>query len=449
MTSSPRPPRHRSDASWALQTAPTTARALAGVIDLLLALVLSAGQAVVLHLLGMSWAFGIVIAVIIVTLARLTMVGLSGWSPGGKALGVRLVNARTGKPSMMGAFLHMDITVVLLLSTLGLGAIWLMRSAASDPSGRGWHDHLAEMMVVSSRKARPARVQQGQQVPTISRPTEDWTPEVFSPDRFSFTSPSSPQTARTFDSGAMIPPPEQEQAIIDSVPWSSVPVPLDDDTTDIPAVVPLQRRQRRRAVSHEAPASPQALETPYALGAPQAPATPQAVETPQAPATPQALETPQAPATPQALETPQAPGAPYAPEALAVPAPKAPRTMTNSPSTGASRVRRSIGVHLVPVSGGEPILLVRPAVVGRDPDNISLYPDAVPIALADPERSVSKTHAALAPTLDGVWVTDLHSTNGTRIEQRNRTVAATPDVPAPALGGAVIRFGRTAYRVEV
>ena len=78
-----------------------------------------------------------------------------------------------------------------------------------------------------------------------------------------------------------------------------------------------------------------------------------------------------------------------------------------------------------------------------------LYPDAVPIALADPERSVSKTHAALAPTLDGVWVTDLHSTNGTRIEQRNRTVAATPDVPAPALGGAVIRFGRTAYRVEV
>lgn len=392
MTSSPRPPRHRSDASWALQTAPTTARALAGVIDLLLALVLSAGQAVVLHLLGMSWAFSIVIAAIIVTLARLTMVGLSGWSPGGRALGVRLVNARTGKPSMMGAFLHMDITVVLLLSTLGLGAIWLMRSAASDPNGRGWHDHLAEMMVVSSRRARPARAQQDRQVPTISRPTEDWTPGVFSPDRFSFTSPSSPQTARTFDSGAMIPPPEQEQAIIDSVPWSSVPVPLDDDTADAPAVVPVQRRQRRRAVSHEAPASP---------------------------------------------------------EAPATPAPKAAETMTNPPAAGASRVRRSIGVHLVPVSGGEPILLVRPAVVGRDPDNISLYPDAVPIALADPERSVSKTHAALAPTLDGVWVTDLHSTNGTRIEQRNRTVAATPDVPAPALGGAVIRFGRTAYRVEV
>lgn len=422
MTSSPRPPRHRSDASWALQTAPTTARALAGVIDLFLALVLSAGQAVVLHLLGMSWAFGIVIAVIIVTLARLTMVGLSGWSPGGKALGVRLVNARTGKPSMMGAFLHMDITVVLLLSTLGLGAIWLMRSAASDPNGRGWHDHLAEMMVVSSRRARPARAQQDRQVPTISRPTEDWTPGVFSPDRFSFTSPSSPQTARTFDSGAMIPPPEQEQAIIDSVPWSSVPVPLDDDTADAPAVVPVQRRQRRRAVSHEAPASPEA---------------------------PQALGAPYAPASPQALKAPQAPEAPYAPEAPATPAPKAAETMTNPPAAGASRVRRSIGVHLVPVSGGEPILLVRPAVVGRDPDNISLYPDAVPIALADPERSVSKTHAALAPTLDGVWVTDLHSTNGTRIEQRNRTVAATPDVPAPALGGAVIRFGRTAYRVEV
>ena len=107
-------------------------------------------------------------------------------------------------------------------------------------------------------------------------------------------------------------------------------------------------------------------------------------------------------------------------------------------------------IVLVPVSGAGPSLeLTRSVVVGRDPENISEYTDAERIILDDQTRSVSKTHAALAPVQGGVWVTDLHSRNGTRVEQGDRIDLAPPggpNVPAPV--GSVVMFGLAAYRVS-
>ncbi len=37
------------------------------------------------------------------------------------------------------------------------------------------------------------------------------------------------------------------------------------------------------------------------------------------------------------------------------------------------------------------------------------------IVLADPERTLSKTHARIVIDEEGVWITDLGSTNGTSI----------------------------------
>ena len=116
----------------------------------------------------------------------------------------------------------------------------------------------------------------------------------------------------------------------------------------------------------------------------------------------------------------------------------------------ASSAAPALSVRLVPLLGGNPILIHEPTVVGRDPDNISAYPGAERVALDDPTRSVSKTHAAIFPLLDGVWVTDLHSTNGTRVEYRDgRTVEAVPDKALSALEGSTIFFGRVAFKVEV
>ena len=124
---------------------------------------------------------------------------------------------------------------------------------------------------------------------------------------------------------------------------------------------------------------------------------------------------------------------------------------TATPSLpSASSAAPALSVRLVPLLGGNPILIHEPTVVGRDPDNISAYPGAERVALDDPTRSVSKTHAAIFPLLDGVWVTDLHSTNGTRVEYRDgRSVEAVPDKALSALEGSTIYFGRIAFKVEV
>ena len=140
--------------------------------------------------------------------------------------------------------------------------------------------------------------------------------------------------------------------------------------------------------------------------------------------------------------------APAAPATPVVPAASAQTATPSLPS--ASSAAPALSVRLVPLLGGSPILIHEPTVVGRDPDNISAYPGAERVALDDPTRSVSKTHAAIFPLLDGVWVTDLHSTNGTRVEYRDgRTVEAVPDKALSALEGSTIFFGRIAFKVEV
>ena len=134
----------------------------------------------------------------------------------------------------------------------------------------------------------------------------------------------------------------------------------------------------------------------------------------------------------------------------ATPVPAASPQAATPPLLSASSAAPALSVRLVPLLGGNPILIHEPTVVGRDPDNISAYPGAERVALDDPTRSVSKTHAAIFPLLDGVWVTDLHSTNGTRVEYRDgRTVEAVPDKALSALEGSTIFFGRVAFKVEV
>ena len=152
---------------------------------------------------------------------------------------------------------------------------------------------------------------------------------------------------------------------------------------------------------------------------------------------------------PEAAAPTSAPAAgPSVPPVTPIPTVSAQAATPSLPS--ASSAAPALSVRLVPLLGGNPILIHEPTVVGRDPDNISAYPGAERVALDDPTRSVSKTHAAIFPLLDGVWVTDLHSTNGTRVEYRDgRTVEAVPDKALSALEGSTIFFGRIAFKVEV
>ena len=354
---------------------------------------------------------------------------------------------------------------------------------------------------------------------------------LFTPERHHFASgaASAPEVAHTFDTSSILPSGDRNtQALIDSVPWSSVPTSVDAATVDsLPeGVVVSDDGLPQQPTTVSAPAqhaSPMDLTNPATVpgGVPAASegtAHPTVrshrshARTSAGSATSAAVPEESSSRRTHASHRFAGPGIPSPTDGRAVPsesrsdaraadagtvrhersasvqAPEQPRTgvsrrsagsvpeaaaPVSSPAAGASRspltpvpdasaqtatpslpsassAAPALSVRLVPLLGGNPILIHEPTVVGRDPDNISAYPGAERVALDDPTRSVSKTHAAIFPLLDGVWVTDLHSTNGTRVEYRDgRTVEAVPDKALSALEGSTIFFGRVAFKVEV
>ena len=356
---------------------------------------------------------------------------------------------------------------------------------------------------------------------------------LFTPERHHFASgaTSAPEVAHTFDTSSILPSGDRNtQALIDSVPWSSVPTSVDAATVDsLPEGVIVTDDDSSRKPEEAEVSSPRAAQmdltnpstvpggvpassegqahptvrshrshaqAPVSSGSTSAtapeeapsrrPHTTHRFQGPGIPAPAEEAETPasrrerrdaaQAPAGSRTSSTAStsrrsgartgdsiagaagsmtnaaaptsAPAAVSHPTAGSVPAVSAQAATPSLPS--ASSAAPALSVRLVPLLGGNPILIHEPTVVGRDPDNISAYPGAERVALDDPTRSVSKTHAAIFPLLDGVWVTDLHSTNGTRVEYRDgRSVEAVPDKALSALEGSTIFFGRIAFKVEV
>lgn len=366
---------------------------------------------------------------------------------------------------------------------------------------------------------------------SVSQPGVPRRESLFTTERQRFAAGAGPvpEVAHTFDTSSILPSGDRNtQALIDSVPWSSVPTSVDAATVDsLPeGVVVSDDGLPQQPTTVSAPAqhaSPMDLTNPATVPG-GVPAASEGTAHPTVRSHRSHARTSAGSATSAAVpeETPSrrphashrfaGPGIPSPTDGRAVPsesrsdaraadagtirhersasvqAPEQPRTgvsrrsagsvpeaaaPVSSPAAGVSRspltpvpdasaqtatpslpsassAAPALSVRLVPLLGGNPILIHEPTVVGRDPDNISAYPGAERVALDDPTRSVSKTHAAIFPLLDGVWVTDLHSTNGTRVEYRDgRTVEAVPDKALSALEGSTIFFGRIAFKVEV
>ena len=142
-----------------LPPAPVRARVVAGVIDLVIGSLLVGGLTTVIWQVGGRpaltsglIAFGLVVG------ARWLAIAATGWSLGGRLLRIRMLGARNQTPSPLGSFLHADLILAVSITTLGLGTIALMRTAAADPEGRGWHDKLSGMALLNARRPRrPAR----------------------------------------------------------------------------------------------------------------------------------------------------------------------------------------------------------------------------------------------------------------------------------------------------
>ena len=543
-----------------LTPAPVGDRVIAGAIDLVACGLVVAALGLLIGLFMDSTVLAWAIAGLIVGVPREIALAVTGWSPGGRLRGVRLVDVETGGPPMGRLLLHLDLLLITVVPTFGLGAVVLLHSAARDPHGQGYHDRVAGLRAVTVRGGAAASDPSAQPGWT-GRDTETGSPMFFRPGE----SPEGGGRGTTFDTSAMgSSSDDASQALIDSVPWAAVPTHLDPPTSDDLAVLPPEagpgpaagptgpgpggpsgpgpggpsgpRRAGSSAPSgpvaptgsagptgpagpaestpgaygsYGTPIAPRAYGPSGAPGAAGAPAGPPGVasapRTSSAPRAASAPRTSSAPGTsgaftgppgvasaPRAASAPRtssAPGAASAPgtgdpsgratsglDTLAIPqsAPASAAAASAAPTGWAAqasaddtmvldapdtRTRRRTARHrrrtdeqtivLVPDADGESIPLPEPTVVGRDPRNISAYPQAQRASIFDPSRSVSKTHALLVPVPGGVWVTDLHSTNGTRIESNGAVTALVPEKEEAAMPGSKVVFGNAVYRVSV
>ena len=549
-----------STPSYSRVTAPPAAvryRVIAGTIDLVGCGALWVGLSLLLTLVipknFIAWAA----AAVIIVVPRELVLAITGWSPGGRIMGVQLVDATTGGAPTTRLFIHAD----LLCVTLGAGAIVFMRSAAADPRGQGQHDRMAGTMAVDTRSRSagesgrqvPGRQDSGRQAPEQRLPKRQ-TPRrqsirhqqqaavppqhaaprtsarahVF-PDNAFFLSPDGSTTdiGSTVDTtSAVVLPPSADRAIIDSVPWAAVPTQVDSPTGEDSPLTPSGTVSSPPAAAATTamptPASdvvsPPAQYEPVAVSPVAAPASAPRSPSPQEPVIVPSAESPFSsrptpptrsrmatrsaaepiistesipistpdptppsspavasgplasvpPADPTPPSSPAVASGPLASVPSADPTPPSSPAMASGPGTdpgpaahpvvSASSPSAARGRHrhtedpranrLVPLTGGAPIKLESTTVVGRDPDNISDYPGAACVSLNDVTRSISKTHAALALAPGGLWITDLHSTNGTRIEEEGHVTVARPGESIPVPTGATIVLGSAAYRVE-
>lgn len=101
------------------------------------------------------------------------------------------------------------------------------------------------------------------------------------------------------------------------------------------------------------------------------------------------------------------------------------------------------------LANGTTSVLHGATLLGRDPAPIEPWASAALLALDDTTRSVSKTHAALEPDGSGLWVHDLHSTNGVWVVVGEDATEVAPGRRVAVPAGATIELGQYEVRVSV
>ncbi|MFZ1287055.1 MAG: FHA domain-containing protein, partial [Candidatus Phosphoribacter sp.] len=97
---------------------------------------------------------------------------------------------------------------------------------------------------------------------------------------------------------------------------------------------------------------------------------------------------------------------------------------------------------------GDRIAVDGALLLGRNPAHLSGFETARLVALVDATMSVSKTHAALGPDPDGLWLEDLHSTNGTFVTTPGGVrQAVLPGGRVTVQAGSTVHLGKRSFVV--
>ena len=98
---------------------------------------------------------------------------------------------------------------------------------------------------------------------------------------------------------------------------------------------------------------------------------------------------------------------------------------------------------------GRHITVEKSVLIGRDAAPNAKWPGAQLLSIIDPATSVSKTHAAIEIDSEGLWVTDLNSTNGVVVTQPDGAeFDLDPDDRVQVEPGADIELGDYVIQVE-
>ncbi|MEI2778222.1 MAG: RDD family protein [Tetrasphaera sp.] len=114
----------------------------------------------------------------------------------------------------------------------------------------------------------------------------------------------------------------------------------------------------------------------------------------------------------------------------------------------AATMRRGASSPIIHLDNGQVATVDHVILLGRNPAQMTGFEDARVLPVADGERSISKTHLAVGPAGAGVWVQDLHSTNGVRItDPAGGTARITPGERTTVLPGATVTYGDRSFVV--
>lgn len=114
-----------------------------------------------------------------------------------------------------------------------------------------------------------------------------------------------------------------------------------------------------------------------------------------------------------------------------------------SPADPGAPSHRSSPTTLL-LDNGERLRITGPVVVGRAPVGVG---GALPLAITDPDSSISKSHLVLRPVATGLEVVDQGSTNGTVLVHDGREKLLAAGAAVVAVPGDTIRFGDRTARV--
>ena len=157
-------------------------------------------------------------------------------------------------------------------------------------------------------------------------------------------------------------------------------------------------------------------------------------------------------AAPQAQVRPVPEAASFAPPAASAPSPSPQYSPHPDDDLDRTQVRGdthapvTVAMLRIRLDDGRDIELDRTVLVGRNPsghpgeDSVQLIP------VADPGRSISKTHLHLLAGNGGVWVTDRNSTNGSAVTTPDgiRTALAAGQ-PTHVRPGSTVHFGDRSF----